>query len=157
MKIVDPNRPPEKDWPAPAKPEKPGPNLKLGANSPRARTKTSPPIRAQLASGPREFSRLNPPNSSTASRPLDSDVKGLLRQNVRRENLFKRVENSRSSGNRSSRGRDYFLGLLIGNLTLGGIYLFLPQNVVSFLFIAGGMAVYSVGFSWLMFSVSDDY
>lgn len=142
MRLHDPNKPPEKSWPAPGK---------------RKAAKGLAPSRPQLVTGPRRFTRLNNAPDPQAPPDPSTNPKDVLRHNVARDRSLRKSEFDYSARARSSRGRDYWMGLLLGNFVLGGLYLFLPQNVVTFLFIVGGMAVYSVGFTWLMFSVSDDY
>lgn len=163
MRFQDPNRPSEKSWPAP--PKKRDPKLELHSSrrsalrsytEPDPYTEPPPSIRPQLVKGPRKFNRLNAPDEFDHP---DAKVREMLKHNVRRDRIFGRrhYDYDAPSQATSTRGRDFWVGLLLGNSALGGLYLFLPQNVITFLFIVGGMAIYSVGFAWLMYSVSDDY
>jgi len=142
MRMFDPNKPPEKNWPAPGN---------------RSAKKSGAPSRPRLVTGQEKFVRLNESVDANAPPDLAFNSKDLLRRNLARERLHQKMDVDLPARTQSGRGRDYWMGLLIGNFVLGGLYMFLPQNVVTFLFIAGGMAFYSVGFTWLMFSVADDY
>jgi hypothetical protein len=99
------------------------------------------------------FERVNMPATESASPP--HDVYQILKQN-------KTIADSTAepldlTPRRSRRTRDYLMVMVLGNAAIIGAILVLPKNAVTLAFGFSGAVLYSVGISWVVWVVMDDY
>lgn len=123
------------------------------ANRPAGATPGNAPItvaqlyRAAGGPGPSPAARTQPENEVHAilrANLAANDAKGL--------NQFV-IEQRRPS----RRKRDYWLVLTAGNLVFGGFMILAHKNVISLVFGFSGMIFFSIGLTWIMWMVLDDY
>lgn len=103
---------------------------------------------------PREFERLNP--RGPAGKGTEHDVYAILQQNraVEQRLGLGEVEIRKK---KSRRKRDFWLLLIGGNLLVAGLVAVGRFNLISLIFGLAGMVVLSVGLTWIMWFVMDDY
>ncbi len=58
---------------------------------------------------------------------------------------------------RSQRKRDYWKALVAGNAVLLGCVAVLGRNPVTLVFVGAGVVIYSIGLTWVMWFIMDDY
>ncbi len=144
-----------------------------------------PPPRKYTLSGDRKFDVVNPPSGSprtpesidlqalissanaprTAAPPTpptsvgvpENDVQTLLRTNAAHEAAAKLPTPPPPPRPPSRRKRDYFFTLIAGNLLLAAAIAITGFNVVVIGFGAAGMIVLTLGLTWIMWFVMDDY
>ncbi|WP_438480154.1 hypothetical protein [Oleiharenicola lentus] len=118
----------------------------------------SDPPRKYYGLKPREFTRINEVVSAepTSAPPGDNDVHVILRQNqvIARdaglnEIVIKKVV--------SRRKRDYWTVLIAGNLCIAGLTAFVGLNPLTAMFGLAGCVLLSVGLTWIMWVVMDNY
>ena len=99
------------------------------------------------------FERVNLPMSSDAE--PRTDVQERLRRNKAVADIL--AEPLDLTPRKSRRFRDYLAALVVGNAAIGGLILVLPKNAVTLAFLLSGAALYSLGVSWVIWMVMDDY
>lgn len=97
-----------------------------------------------------------PPTLSRARATDPNDVYALLHQNrsVEKRLGLDEIEIRKI---RSRRWRDYLIMLVAGNALIVGLMGFGNINVISMLFAFGGVIVFSVSLTWIMWQVMDKY
>jgi hypothetical protein len=123
------------------------------AGSPR--TSESIDLQALISSAntPRPAS---PPPPPAAGVP-ENDVQALLRTNAAHEAAARLPTPPPPPRPPSRRKRDYFFTLIAGNLMLAAAVVITGFNVVVLAFGAAGMIVLTLGLTWIMWFVMDDY
>jgi len=131
---------------------------------------------------PREFERVNPPTGTpSADVPLDvrdhfiaatgstrppptsapapsrNEVHDLLRTNLVHEHAAGLHEIAPLPPRRSRRKLDYVLSLICGNLLIAASGVASGFNVVVTVYTFAGVVLFSVGITWVMWGVMDDY
>lgn len=86
-----------------------------------------------------------------------NDVHAMLRQNHAQASAAGLNDLPDRPRPPSRRKRDYWVSLLGGNLAIVVTLLVSGFNVVSGLFALGGIVFFSVGLTWIMWFVMDDY
>ena len=99
------------------------------------------------------FERVNGPMSSAAESPRD--VHEILRRNKAAADIL--AEPLDLTPRKSRRFRDYLAALVVGNAAIGGLIMLLPTNAVTLAFLLSGAELYSIGVSWVIWIVMDDY
>lgn len=100
----------------------------------------------------------SPRNPSRApAAPAENEVHEILRANLNQANEAGLNEVVLRPKRISRRKRDYWLMLIGGNLALVGLVLVLQKNVVTLVFGGSGIIFYSIGLTWIMWFVMDDY
>jgi hypothetical protein len=150
---------------APSNP--PGPS---GGEHPRRELRLKPP----------EFERANRPadafgdnaaidtrqlyrEANARSRPTaapakaDNEVHAILRDNLARANAQGLNEVIPQRRRPSRRKRDYWLMLAGGNLLVVGAVLALHANAVTLIFGLSAVVLFTLGLTWVMWAVMDDY
>ncbi len=89
--------------------------------------------------------------------PPNNEVQALLRANEAHENAARLPAPPRPARAPSRRKRDYFLTLIVGNLLLAASVVISGNNVVVLAYGAAGMIVLTLGLTWIMWFVMDDY
>ena len=104
---------------------------------------------------PREFERVNAP-PGTLKKSADHDVYAILQHNraVEQRDGLKEVVLKKTT---SRRKRDYGLLLLSGNLLLAVLAWLGRGNAMVLVCTASGMIVFSLGLTWILWFVMDDY
>ncbi len=115
---------------------------------------------------PREFQRVNAAPGSVAKpgvasgahpAPVDpNDVHSILQQNravERRDGHHEVVIKTK----KSKRKRDYWMLLVGGNLLTVALVALGPLNPISLVFGLAGLVIISLGTTWIMWFVMDDY
>lgn len=106
----------------------------------------------------REIARLATPKGkllATSSRlGAENDVHAILRDNLAKANAAGLNELTPKPPRKSRRTRDYFLTLGAGNLFFIATILFRPHVAV---FAVAGMIILTLGLTWVMWFVMDDY
>jgi predicted phage tail protein len=114
------------------------------------------PPRKIYTTKPREFERVNAPPGSKVGKSTEHDVYAILQQNrsVERKAGLNEVE---IRPVRSRRKRDYWLLLVPGNALFGLVGWIARDNVVVLVSAGAGMVVFSLGLTWVMWFVMNDY
>lgn len=104
---------------------------------------------------PRKFARVNAP-AGTQAKSAEHDVYAILQQNRAVEKLagLNEVE---LKVVKSRRKRDYWLLLIAGNLLIVSLVALGRLNAVSMIFGLAGIVILSLGLTWVMWFVLDDY
>jgi len=89
--------------------------------------------------------------------PPENDVQALLRANEAYENAARLPTPPPPPRPPSRRKRDYFLTLIGGNLLLAGAVVISGKNVIVLAYGGAGMIVLTLGLTWIMWFVMDDY
>lgn len=144
-----------------------------------------PPPRKYTLSGDRKFDVVNPPSgsprtsesidlqalirSANSPRPTnppvpppsagvpENDVQALLRTNEAHEAAARGPTAPLPPRPPSRRKRDYFFTLITGNLLLAAAVVISGFNVIVLAYGAAGMIVLTLGLTWTMWFVMDDY
>jgi hypothetical protein len=112
-----------------------------------------PPIKHTLTTA--RFEAINAP--STAPAPAPTDVYQVLRDNLARENAAEMNAVKPVPKRRSRRKRDFWLMLVLGNLTIAATVYFTRGNTIAVLIGLAGVLCLSVALTWVMWFVLDDY
>ncbi|HTZ22231.1 MAG TPA: hypothetical protein VMC06_15210 [Opitutaceae bacterium] len=112
-----------------------------------------PPVKHTLTTA--KFEAVNPPTATPT--PAPTDVYQVLRDNLARENAAGMNAVKPKPKRPSRRKRDFWLMLVLGNLTIVSTLFFTGRNVISTLFAFGGVVLLSSGLTWVMWFVMDDY
>jgi hypothetical protein len=99
------------------------------------------------------FERVNLPVREDPTAP--TDVYEILKRNKTAADILAEPFEVRTR--RSRRTRDYWIVMVLGNAAIFGAILLLPKNVLTLSFGCSGAVLYSVGISWVMWFVMDDY
>lgn len=104
---------------------------------------------------PREFERVNT-GTGEQEKAAAHDVHAMLRENraVEEQAGFDEVI---VRPVKSRRKRDFWLMLIVGNLVIIGATLLSGLNPVTLLFGFAGLIMLSLGLTWIMWFVMDDY
>jgi hypothetical protein len=89
--------------------------------------------------------------------PRENDVHAMLRDNLARANAAGLNDVPVGPKRRSRRKRDYFLLLIPVNGFFGFMAFGPHANAVSFVYGLAGIVVFSIGLTWVMWFVMDDY
>ncbi len=89
--------------------------------------------------------------------PGRTDVHGVLQENLARANAAGINDVDLTPRPPSRRKRDYWFTLVAGNATIVGLVLLLGLNPMTVMFGFGGVIVFSVGLTWIMWFVMDRY
>lgn len=89
--------------------------------------------------------------------PGRTDVHGVLQENLARANAAGINDVDLSPRPPSRRKRDYWFSLVAGNAFIIGLVLLLGLNPMTVLFGFGGVIIFSVGLTWIMWFVMDRY
>lgn len=93
--------------------------------------------------------------NAPANRP--NDIHAILQENLQRANAAGLNDVTPPPKRRSRRLRDYFIVFIPVNAFFGW-WAFGPYaNAMTFIYGIAGMILFSVGFSWVMFFIVDDY
>ena len=103
----------------------------------------------------REANARRPP--PTAPGPAENDVHAMLRDNAARARAQGLNEVIPQRRRPSRRKRDYWLMLVGGNLLVVGAVLGLHSNVVTLIFGLSAVILFTLGLTWVMWAVMDDY
>lgn len=119
------------------------------------------PPRRTFVLKPREFERLNPPPEELAAAPtpLANDIFAMQRDLRAREQTSGRDELAPMPERRSRRRRDYWLMVALLN-GLGGAAAGTASatgNLIVLTYALSGMLLGTVGLTWVMWVVMDDY
>jgi len=113
------------------------------------------PPRKNYSMKARQFERVNSPGKAPA-KSVEHDVHAILLQNRAREQqaglnevVFRPV--------RSRRKRDFWALFLIGNLVFAVAAVLGRHNPLVFTVASAGIAVFSLGLTWIMWFVMDNY
>lgn len=87
----------------------------------------------------------------------ENDVQALLRANEAHEASARLPTPPPPPRPPSRRKRDYFVTLIGGNLLLAGAVVITGFNVIVLAYGAAGMIVLTLGLTWIMWFVMDDY
>jgi hypothetical protein len=87
----------------------------------------------------------------------DNDVQALLRANEAYETAARLPTPPRPPRPASRRKRDYFITLIGGNLLVAGAVVISGKNVIVLAYGGAGMIVLTLGLTWIMWFVMDDY
>ncbi len=123
------------------------------------------PVSAANAAGPidvRDLARLAATGQPVLSPrreavPGRTDVHGVLQENLARANAAGINDVDLSPRPPSRRKRDYWFSLVAGNAFIVGLVLLLGLNPMTVLFGFGGVIIFSVGLTWIMWFVMDRY
>ena len=98
-----------------------------------------------------------PAPAPAAPRKAENEVHAILRANLAAD-VAKGLNQVVLQNRRPSRRkRDYWLVLVGGNLGFAGAMLLAHKNVVTLVFGFSGMVFFSIGLTWIMWAVLDDY
>ncbi len=89
--------------------------------------------------------------------PGRTDVHGVLQENLARANAAGLNDVDLTPRPPSRRKRDYWFCLVAGNAFIVGLVLRLGLNPMTVMFGFGGVIVFSVGLTWIMWFVMDRY
>jgi hypothetical protein len=123
-------------------------NPKIGAEN------NAPPINVQDL-----FRQANATKAPTRGKPAAAavnEVHAILRGNLDRANQDGANDVSLRPKRASGRKRDFWFLLIAGNLFLGGISL-LSRNFIVLVCGGAGMIAFTLGATWVMWHVMDDY
>jgi predicted phage tail protein len=114
------------------------------------------PPRKIYTTKPREFERVNAPPGNKAGKSTEHDVYAILQQNrsVERQAGLNEVE---IRPVRSRQKRDYWLLLVLGNALFGLVGWIARNNAFFFVSAVSGAVIFSVGLTWIMWVVMNDY
>jgi hypothetical protein len=104
----------------------------------------------------KEFERINAPAGSQEP-SADHDVYAIRRQLRERERAAGRDDLSPRPARRSRRKRDYWLLMLAGNAGFGSIALIGRGSPVVFVSGMAGVLILSIGLTWVMWFIMEDY
>ena len=104
---------------------------------------------------PREFERVNAP-AGDAGKSTEHDVYKILQHNRAVEQQAG-LNEVKIRPVKSRRKRDYWLTLLLGNLLLGIVGLLGIGNVFVMVSAFAGIIIFSLGVTWVMWFVMEDY
>jgi hypothetical protein len=113
---------------------------------------TDPP-RKNYGLKPREFDRLNAPGKAP-EKSIGHDVYAMLQQNRAAEQRAEIIEIKEV---KSRRKRDYWLLLVPGTGSLALVAWLGRGNPYVLVFACSGIALLSLGLTWIMWFVMDDY
>ncbi len=126
-----------------------------------------PPPR-KFAFKPKEFERVNAPRPESAAAdaaaptpapvPAANDV-FAIRQELREREKAAGLDELKPADrpNSTRRRRDYWFLLLAGNIAIVGTAAIVGLNVMTAAFAFSGVVLYSIGLTWIMWSVMDRY
>ncbi|MDB6167512.1 MAG: hypothetical protein JWM88_376 [Verrucomicrobia bacterium] len=97
-----------------------------------------------------------PPKPRATPDPAANEVHDILRANLARENETGRNDVAPEPRRASRRKRDYWF-LLLGGYLLFAIIAVISRNYVVLVFGGAGMILYTLGVTWIMWHVMDDY
>ncbi|MEO6002585.1 MAG: hypothetical protein ABIZ04_16005 [Opitutus sp.] len=112
------------------------------------------PKREKLEPGQHTFERVNAPLSEEKTEPIKVDQ--ILRDNLRVREETKPFELDLRRQT-SRRKRDYLLLLAGGNALIVLAFSFAPKDPLLRVLCWSSLALYSLGLTWLMWGVMDDY
>jgi uncharacterized integral membrane protein len=113
------------------------------------------PPRKNYGLKPRVFERVNT-GTGDQQKSAEHDVYAMLQQNrvVEQQSGLNEV---RIKETKSRRKRDFWSLLVGGNLLIVALVVFTGFNVVSVIFGLAGIIIISLGLTWIMWFVMDDY
>jgi hypothetical protein len=114
------------------------------------------PPRKMYAPKPRDFERMNAPPGSTAGKSTGHDVYAILQQNraLEKKAGLKEVEIKPVS---SRRKREYWQLLLLGNGVFALIAWAGRNNAFVLVSAESGAVIFSLGLTWIMWFVMNNY
>jgi hypothetical protein len=112
-----------------------------------------PPVKHTLTTA--KFAALNEPTATPT--PAPTDVYQVLQDNLARENAAGMNVVKPVPKRPSRRKRDFWLMLVLGNLTIAAAVIFTRGNTIAVLFGLAGVICLSVSLTWVMWFVMDDY
>jgi hypothetical protein len=112
-----------------------------------------PPVQHTLTAA--KFEAVNAP--TTTPTPAPTDVYQVLGDNLARENAAGMNAVKPAPPCRSRRQRDFWLMLVLGNLTIAATVYFTRGNTIAVLIGLAGVIVLSIALTWVMWFVLDDY
>lgn len=114
------------------------------------------PPRKMYAPKPREFERVNAPPGSTAGKSTAHDIHAMLEQNraLEKKAGLKEVE---IRPVHSRRKREYWQLLVAGNVVFALIAWFGRNNAFVAVSAGSGVVIFSLGLTWIMWFVMNDY
>jgi hypothetical protein len=115
------------------------------------------PPRKTYALKPKEFERVNPLVEAGAAPPAENDVYAIRRQLREREVAAGMDALAPAPRKKSRRKRDYWLSIALINLAMIGITVASGFNIVVMCYTGAGMIVATLGLTWTMWFVMDDY
>ena len=89
--------------------------------------------------------------------PKENEVHEILRANLERANELGLNDVDLTPRPPSRRKTDYWTLLIVGNLGFAGLALLLSRNMVTLVFAGSGMVLFSLGVTWIMWFVMDNY
>lgn len=110
------------------------------------------PPRPKLRLGQKEFTDVN--RSVEASTPPIS-VHAILAENLQHAVPHEQVPEPRRR--RSRRTRDYWLCVVLGNALFGGVAFCFRHHPIVFVSSVAACTLFTVGLSWVMWQLMDDY
>lgn len=110
----------------------------------------------QFALKAKEFERVNAP-PGTQKPSANHDVYALRRQIREREQAAGLDELKPLPPRQSRRKRDYWLLMLLGNGLFGTCAIIGHSNPVVFVSGLGGVIIYSIGLTWVMWFIMGEY
>jgi predicted phage tail protein len=112
-----------------------------------------PPVKHTLTTA--KFDALNEPTATPT--PAPTDVHQMLRDNLARENAAGMNVVKPVPPRRSRRKRDFWLMIVLGNLTIAALVLVTGGNLGAVLLGSAGIVGLSASLTWVMWFVMDDY
>ena len=112
-----------------------------------------PPVKHTLTTA--KFEAVNAPTATPT--PAPTDVYQVLGDNLARENAAGLNAVQPVPPRRSRRKRDFWLMLVLGNLTIAATVFFTRGNTIAVLLGLAGVIVLTVALTWVMWFVLDDY
>jgi hypothetical protein len=112
-----------------------------------------PPVKHTFTTA--KFEAVNEPTATPT--PAPTDVYQVLQDNLARENAAGLNVVKPVPKRPSRRKRDFWLLLVLGNLTIAATVHFAGGNVMSNLFSLAGIILLSVSLTWVMWFAMDDY
>ncbi len=89
--------------------------------------------------------------------PKENEVHEILRANLERANELGLNDVDLTPRPPSRRKVDYWTLMIVGNLGFAGLALLLSRNVVTLVFAGSGMVLFSLGVTWILWFVMDNY
>jgi|GEM_PF-3186356 len=93
--------------------------------------------------------------ASSGIRGTKVDVSKILRENDEKQRKAEILPELQKS--RSRKKRDYIVVMILVNLALLSSNIIFSSNVVALVFSLAGVVIFSVGFTWIMWQVVEDY
>lgn len=123
----------------------------------RAVSDADDPPRTHYAFKPKEFERVNDPTHIGQPAPAANDVYAIRRELREREIAAGMDELKPVPPKKSRRRRDYWLSLALINLALIAAVVLSGPNLIVAIYGFAGMVVLTLGLTWTMWFVMDDY